>query len=147
MDNNEIRELAAIMRDMGLTSLEYQRNGESVKMARQTACAPDTVCDTAPSPAEQPGEDVRTGSIFTVKSPMVGVFYSAPGPDDRPYVAVGDTVLAGDVLCVIEAMKIMNEITAERDGTITEIFVENKQVVEYGQPLFRIGAVDPVGDY
>ena len=73
---------------------------------------------------------------------MVGVFYSAPGADESPFVAVGDTVHAGDVLCIIEAMKIMNEITAERDGVIIEICVENKQVVEFGQPLFRIGSVD-----
>lgn len=70
---------------------------------------------------------------------MVGVFYSAPAPDRPPFVSVGDTVNKGDVICIIEAMKIMNEITADESGTITEILVENGDVVEYDQPLFKIG--------
>ena len=69
---------------------------------------------------------------------MVGVFYSAPAPDSEPYVSVGSVVKKGDVLCLIEAMKLMNEVTAEKNGMITEICAENGQVVEYGQPLFMI---------
>ena len=73
-----------------------------------------------------------------MESPMVGVFYAAPSPDSEPYVSVGSSVNKGDVLCLIEAMKLMNEVTAEKSGVITEVCVENGQVVEYGQPLFRI---------
>ena len=69
---------------------------------------------------------------------MVGVFYAAPAADKQPYVSIGDRVNAGDVLCIIEAMKMMNEITAEKGGVIREICVGNKQIVEYGHPLFRI---------
>ena len=71
-------------------------------------------------------------------SPMVGVFYSSPNPEARPYVQVGDTVKKWDTLCIIEAMKLMNEIPAEVDGTVAEICVSNGQVVEFNQPLFRI---------
>ncbi len=76
--------------------------------------------------------------VKTVTSPMVGVFYAAPSPDKQPYVASGETVKAGDVLCIIEAMKIMNEITADSDGVITEICVGDRQIVDYGHPLFRL---------
>ncbi len=75
-----------------------------------------------------------------VNSPMVGVFYAAPAPDKDPYVTVGTKVKKGDILCLIEAMKLMNEITAEHDGEIVELCVENGQVVEFGQPLFMIKA-------
>jgi acetyl-CoA carboxylase biotin carboxyl carrier protein len=74
---------------------------------------------------------------------MVGVFYASPAPDMKPYVSIGDTVQAGDVLCVIEAMKMMNEITAEKSGVVTEICAGNKQIVEYGHPLFHLRIVPP----
>lgn len=73
-----------------------------------------------------------------INSPMVGVFYAAPAPDKDPYVSVGSMVKKGDILCLIEAMKLMNEVTAERDGEIVKICVDNGQVVEFGQPLFMI---------
>ncbi|MCL2046835.1 MAG: acetyl-CoA carboxylase, biotin carboxyl carrier protein [Oscillospiraceae bacterium] len=140
MDSNEIRELAAIMKDMGLSSLSYQNGSETIKLKRSIGTSPvATLISAEDFQSESPVEDTVVAGIFTVKSPMVGVFYSAPAPDMEPYVAIGDTVHAGDVLCIIETMKIMNEITAERDGVINEICVENKDVVEFGQPLFRIG--------
>ena len=83
-------------------------------------------------------ESVTKAEGTPVTSPMVGVFYAAPAPDKEPYVSVGSKVNKGDVLCLIEAMKLMNEVTAEKSGEITEICVENGQVVEYGQPLFMI---------
>ena len=140
MDHKEIRELAALMNEMGLTSLEYKGGGESLRLQRGvvpvavSASAPETVSRQE----QRPNDSQPSGSGYMVKSPMVGVFYCAPGADKDPYVALGDTVHAGDVLCIIEAMKIMNEITAERDGVITEICAEDKQVIEFGQPLFRI---------
>ena len=83
-------------------------------------------------------ESVSKADGTPVTSPMVGVFYAAPAPDKEPYVSVGSKVNKGDVLCLIEAMKLMNEVTAEKSGEITEICVDNGQVVEYGQPLFMI---------
>lgn len=87
--------------------------------------------------AQQVSNDV--GANFTeVKSPMVGVFYGAPNPEDKPFVQVGSVVKKGDVLCIVEAMKLMNEITAEVDGEVAEVCAENGQVVEFSQTLFKI---------
>lgn len=84
-------------------------------------------------PAEEDDEDTRF-----ITSPIVGVFYAAPSPDSKPYVQVGDTVKKGQVVGIVEAMKLMNEIESEEDGVITQILVENQSAVEYGQPLFKI---------
>lgn len=86
--------------------------------------------------ARQTGEEVLDGNV--VKSPLVGTFYNAPSPDAEPYVKVGDTVKKGQVLAIVEAMKLMNEIESEFDGTVEKILVSNEDVVEYGQPLFVI---------
>ena len=141
LTEDEIRKLAQIMKDMGLSSLKYSTYGTTLEMERPSDSIQASVVQN--SIVLEQFESSRAdpaGGDFTVKSPMVGVFYSAPGTDKPPYVSPGDKVSVGDVLCIIEAMKIMNEITAERDGVITEIFAENKQVVEFGQPLFRISA-------
>lgn len=105
------------------------------------AAAPAPQPAAAPTNAPQPasGESAAPKSSGeTIKSPIVGTFYSAPSPEDKPFVSVGDTVAKGDTLCIIEAMKIMNEINAEVSGKITKILVENSQPVEYDQPLFEI---------
>ena len=94
--------------------------------------APEVSAETAPAAAEEPQGNV-------VKSPLVGTFYNAQSPDAAPFVRVGDTVKKGQVLGIVEAMKLMNEITSEYDGAVKEILVENEQMVEYGQPLFVIG--------
>jgi len=144
MKNKQVRELAALMKEMGLTKLEYDNDGTSIRMERAAAYAPAAPIAAAyPTPeATQEHQEQQEGltleGVLIVKSPMVGVFYAAPGADKPPYVKVGDTIHAGDVLCIIESMKIMNEITAPQDGTITEVCTANRQVVEYGQPLFRI---------
>ena len=142
MEYKDIKDLAALMKEMGLTSLAYRNGDESVKLTRrdETRAAPPPSAKTAQF--EQRSEEPAPGGAFEVKSPMVGVFYAAPGADEKPYVALGDKVRVGDVLCVIEAMKIMNEITAEREGVISEICTQNKQLVEFGQALFRISAAD-----
>ena len=88
----------------------------------------------APAPAAEPAAE--TG--HTVKSPMVGTFYSASSPDAKPFVQVGSVIKAGDTICIIEAMKILNEIEADHSGTVTKILVDNGQAVEYGQPMFII---------
>ena len=128
------------MKEMGITTFDYSSNGTSLKMERLAASLPMASAPTVvvtEQHHEQHEEPLAAG-MFAVKSPMVGVFYAAPGADKEPYVSVGDAVHVGDVICIVEAMKIMNEITAERDGIIAEICVSNKDVVEFGQPLFRI---------
>jgi acetyl-CoA carboxylase biotin carboxyl carrier protein len=144
MEYKEIRDLAVLMKEMGLTRLDFKGgDGATVRMERAVAGLPATIAPAVISAErldERPEEPVAAG-VFTVRSPMVGVFYSSPGADKEPYVSVGDVVQAGEVLCIIEAMKIMNEITAERDGVISEICVNNKDVVEYGQPMFHIDTV------
>ena len=88
--------------------------------------------------AAEPIAEVQEKEGAYVRSPAVGVFYASPSPDSKPFVAVGDTVHRGDTLCIIEAMKLMNEIASDVDGKVVEICVGNGQVVEYDQPLFRI---------
>ena len=99
--------------------------------------APASAASAAPV-ATQDGTPVDFNNLKEVKSPMVGVFYQAPSPEADPYVRVGSKVKKGDVLCVIEAMKLLNEITADTDGEIVDVCVENGQLVEYGQVLFKI---------
>ena len=133
MDEANIRKYAQLMRELELTGLEITEGGTVVRLERAAAAAEG---GSAPAPAETvPAE---TGEA--VRSPMVGVFYAAPAENARPYVAVGDRVKRGDVLCIIEAMKLMNEITAETDGVVAEVCAENGQIVEYGSVLFRMEA-------
>jgi len=141
LEYKDIRELALLMRETGLTCLEFESGDESLKLRRESAAVAITPYEAPPAVTNQLVEAYDNGD-FTVKSPMVGVFYAAPGTDLEPYVAVGDEVQVGDVLCIIEAMKIMNEIISERNGIITEICTQNKQIVEFGQPLFRIGTAN-----
>jgi len=140
MKIEEIRELAQIMKENGLGILELQEDGTNLRMEAASAAAP-----AAPAPAAsaapvatQDGTPVDFNNLKEVKSPMVGVFYQAPSPEADPYVRVGSKVKKGDVLCVIEAMKLLNEITADTDGEIVDVCVENGQLVEYGQVLFKI---------
>lgn len=141
MDIKIIEQLAQVMKNNELTKLEVSEEGFSVKLEQNPAA------EAAANRAEQPQKQAAAPFVSPapkaegtlVLSPTVGVFYSAPSPESKDFVAVGDRVKKGDVLCIIEAMKLMNEIPAELDGTITEICVSNGQVVEFNQPLFRIG--------
>ena len=148
MDVKKIESLARLMQETGLTGLELVEDGQQLRLERQVEVVAAPVAaavPAAPVPAtgaealgvthEEPAP-VKEGTL--VLAPTVGVFYSAPSPDARPFVEVGDQVKKGDTLCIIEAMKLMNEIPAEVDGTIVEVCVGNGQVVEYNQPLFRI---------
>jgi acetyl-CoA carboxylase biotin carboxyl carrier protein len=127
------------MKEMELTVLDYTESGASIRMERGYGSAPQTLQSVNTiSAAGCSAEENGTSGGIIVKSPMVGVFYSSPGSEKKPYIEIGDEVRTGDILCIIEAMKIMNEITSECDGTVTGIFVENKQVVEFNQPLFCI---------
>ena len=152
MDIAKIKELAQLLNDAGLSALELKEGDATLRLesAKFTPAqpAPAPVMQAVPAAAPQPvvpapaasvpdgGVDFNALSEF--KSPMVGVFYAAPGPDQAPFVEVGKRVKKGDVLCIIEAMKLMNEITAEQDGEIADICVSEGDVVEYGQTLFKI---------
>lgn len=116
---------------------DIQRDETPVSVQAEPVESPPT--DTVPTPT-QPSEEVEANStaLHKIVSPMVGTFYRAPAPDAEPYVKVGDKVTETTVVCIVEAMKLMNEIEAEVKGEIVEILVENGQLVEYGQPLFLV---------
>ena len=136
MNEAEIRKDAMLMQELGLTGLEVKENVGVVRLERAGAAAPAASAAAAePVAAQSPAPSAG----LLIRSPMVGVFYAAPTEDSEPFIKEGDHVKKGDTLCVIEAMKLMNEIPAEQDGVITGILVKNGQTVEYGTPLFQIG--------
>lgn len=141
MNQESIREYAKLMREEELTGLEITEDGVTVRLERNLSSSVYTVPAAAPAapvaqPAASAAPQADEGSYIT--SPMVGVAYLAPTENSEPFVKVGDKVKAGDTLCIVEAMKLMNEIPAEFDGTVAEVCVQNDQVVEYGTKLFRI---------
>lgn len=147
MNVNEISEISRIMAKFGITEFNAESEGYKLKMKREqqvvaapmmaapVAAAPTAVAAVAvaaeAAPAEPAGE--------TIDAPIVGTFYGSPAPDQPEFIKVGDAVSADSVVCIVEAMKVMNEIKAEKSGTIKEILVESGTPVEYGQPLFVIG--------
>lgn len=140
MDINKIRELAGIIKEYNLESIEVKNNDTEIKLkaAGTVSAAQPVVYTHSEAVAEGTIPEKIKSCAHEIVSPMVGVFYAAPAPDKGPFVKAGSRVSKGDVLCIIEAMKLMNEITSERDGEIVEVCVENGQVVEFDQPLFRI---------
>ena len=144
---SEIQKLAEIMERYSLTAVRLGEGEERVELERGAVVAPVAQPAVTAAPS-MPIVGESTVSVEThtpsaasssdVRSPMVGVFYSAPSPDAEPFVKIGDRVHKGDVLCIIEAMKLMNEITAEEDGEVVDICVENGQLVEFDQCLMRI---------
>ena len=144
MNTEEIRALASLMADTGLTLLELDEHGAHLKLERaaQAAPAPVKTAPEAAAPEEQAEPRAERGIDFNdvvpVNSPLVGIFYASAQPGAEPFVHVGDHVKKGDVLCIIEAMKLMNEITAPQDGEIVDVCAENGAVVEFGQTLFRL---------
>lgn len=139
---DEVKALAEIMKEYGLTSVKIRLDKDTVfSLGRRcpasgTSAASAAPVVTAAAPADAPSPEIKGGKA--VKSPMVGVFYSAPSPEEKPFVQAGDMVKKGDVLCIVEAMKLMNEITSEQDGEIVEVCAEDGSLVEYGQTLFII---------
>ena len=141
MKEAEIRKYAELMKELELTGLEITEDNKVVRLERTLNMpvketiytgAVETSASHAPAPAKVDKD------YLSIKSPVVGVFYAAATENVSPYVAVGDSVKKGQILCIVEAMKLMNEITAEEDGVISEVCVANGQVVEYGTELFRI---------
>ena len=152
MDIRKVKKLIELIEESGVAEIEIKEGEESVRISRQSqtspammaapaAFAPPPAPTAAPAavmeaPAAEPAAEAIEG--HAIKSPMVGTFYRAPTPGATAFVEVGQTVNAGDTLCIIEAMKLLNQIEADKAGTIKAILVENGQPVEYDQPLFII---------
>ncbi|MGN0383269.1 MAG: acetyl-CoA carboxylase biotin carboxyl carrier protein [Eubacterium sp.] len=138
MKETDIRKYAVLMKELGLTGLEITEENNMVRLERNIMSAPkeSAVIDVSDALAESKSQG--NSDYVSVKSPIVGVFYSSPAENAEPYVSIGDYVEKGATLCIIEAMKLMNEIYAEESGIISEICVANGNVVEYGTELFKI---------
>lgn len=148
MDLRKLKKLIDLVEESGIAEIEVTEGEEKVRITRATAApapvyaapaqvavpAPAPAAAAAPAPAAPAARDLSNAQ----KSPMVGTFYRAPGPNAAAFVEVGQQVKVGDTLCIIEAMKLMNEIEAEKSGTVKEILVENGTPVEFGEPLFII---------
>lgn len=155
MDLRKLKKLIDLVEASGIAELELTEGEEKVRISRNPAgqpiqyapaylpphAMPSPIPPAAAPAAPSLPEPDSTAPIegHVVKSPMVGTFYRAPSPDAKPFVEVGDTVAVGDTLCIIEAMKLLNEIEADHAGVVKAILVENGQPVEYGEPLFIIG--------
>ena len=151
MDIRKIKKLVELLEESGIAEIEIREGEESVRISRgvPAAAAVQAVAPPAPpaqavqpAPASVDTPDEQAGDHpegHTVTSPMVGTFYEAPAPGQKPFVQVGDSVQSGDTLCIIEAMKMLNQIEADQAGTIKAKLVDNAQPVEYGQALFVIG--------
>ncbi len=146
MDLRKLKTLIELVESSGIAELEISEGEERVRITRtptsamqQVAVAPQQMVMAVATPA--PAEPDKPAAVegHVVKSPMVGSFYRCPSPDAKPFVELGQSVNAGDTLCIIEAMKLLNEIEADHSGVIKAILVESGQAVEYGQPLFVIG--------
>ena len=139
-DLEKLRELIALMDEHGLTEISLSQGDQSWKLRRGGAEAVPMVTAAPPPPQADGGGDTPPDepTYPTIDSPTVGTFYSAPSPDDPPFVKVGQAVSADSVVCIVEAMKVFNQIQAETAGTIVEVLVEDGDAVEFGQPLFRI---------
>lgn len=147
MDSKRLAEIADVMEDRGLTRVRVEEpDGTAVELERASAAQPVAVpmpmpgAVTAPAvaPVAVPAAAPEPKGT-EVTAPMVGVFYAAPAPGDEPFVHVGSKVKAGETLCIIEAMKVLNEVTAEADGEVLEICVVDGDLVEFGSCLMRIG--------
>lgn len=152
MDINLIKKLIKLLENSKLTDLEIEESGRRIKIAKNIQLvqanqnfAPITPTQVVETKIEQPKSDDKRhlnleddSKLHTIKSPIVGTFYRAPAPDADPYVNVGDTITKGQVLCIVEAMKLMNEIESDISGKIVKILVENGNPVEFNQPLFLI---------
>lgn len=158
MDLKQIKSLLNLISESDVNEVYIEEGEFKIKIKKRSdtiqhvapaqpqyvAQAPQTLelqaANPAPAaPAQQPvAAPVAKGNAELIKSPIVGTYYSSPSPEDKPFVSVGDTIAKGDTLCIIEAMKIMNEINAEVSGKIVKVLVSNSQPVEYDQPLFEI---------
>lgn len=146
MDLRKLKKLIDLVEESGISELELTEGEEKVRISRATQQVAPQAIQYAPAPAQQApvatveaaaAPEVQEGHI--VESPMVGTFYRASSPDASSFAEVGDKVEVGDTLCIIEAMKLLNEIESDKAGVVKKILVDNGQPVEYGEPLFVIG--------
>ncbi|MCH7748035.1 MAG: acetyl-CoA carboxylase biotin carboxyl carrier protein [Acidobacteria bacterium] len=147
MDFDEINQILALMREHDLVEFELERDDLHVRLRKAETpapsllpAAPAVVQPASATPEPASGGTAETGPTF-VEAPILGTFYRASGPDASPFVEVGDVVKPGDVLCIIEAMKLMNDIKSEYAGEVVDIFIENGQPVQYGERMFAIRRV------
>jgi len=151
MNIKEIKELLDLMQEHQIASLEFEKGDVKLKLNKNVGSVASMEAPRMMAmPAQQPSSAAPAASaaaapatasdpnVVAVKSPMVGTYYSSPAPDQPQYVKVGQSIKAGDVLCIVEAMKLMNEIKAEFSGTIVEILIENGQPIEYDQPIVKV---------
>lgn len=153
MDIRKVKKLIELLEESNIGEIEIKEGEESVRISRHgnqpaapvayAAPAPAPAPTAAPAPAEAPAAEAAAPAAAppadnAVLSPMVGTFYRAPSPEAPSFIEVGQTVRVGDVLCIVEAMKMMNQIEADRAGTVTAIHVENGEAVEFDQPLISI---------
>ncbi len=152
VDLVEVKRLLAFMQENGLEEFEYERRGVHIRLKKASAAsgvpavaaappvaAPATAHASAAAPTHDSAKPAALAAdVHLIKSPIVGTYYSAPSPEAEPFVAVGARVESGQVLCIIEAMKLMNEIESDVAGEVVQILVENGHPVEYGEPLFGI---------
>ena len=153
IDLDFLQSLIRSMDESGVHSIEIEQDGTRIKLSKTpsgpAAAGTHAVPATTPSPASEPAPAVHSttsetaatsAALIEIKSPMVGTFFRAPAPEAPPYAEVGSSVGPGDILCIIEAMKLMNELECEVSGVIQEVCVQNAEPVEYGQVLFRVSA-------
>ena len=158
MNMKEIKDVIALMNENGLNEFELEKDGFKIKLIKdskgaigqtviqpaqpvqvvQDAAQPAPSAAGSPAPAQETAPAQDDANTVVVKSPMVGTFYSSPSPDADPFVVVGQSIEEGDTLCILEAMKLMNEIKSEVKGSVVEILVENGQAIEFDQPLFKV---------
>lgn len=152
MDIRKVKKLIELLKESGISEIEVHEGEESVRITNHIASAQQAVVQVPQVPVMIPQASVDSAAMqnapetplpvvdegHIVKSPMVGIFYSSASPDTSAFVELGQAVEKGDVLCIIEAMKIMNQIEADVSGVVSKVFIENGDPIEYGQPLFAI---------
>jgi len=145
MDLDKIKEILALMNENDLAEVEIEEEGKKIRLRKTEVKVAPVVAVRPPeqAPAQSPQAPERPKDCTEIPSPMVGTFYRAGSPDADPYVKIGDVVEPETIICIIEAMKVMNEVKAEMQGEIVDILVENGDVIEFGQPLFLIRPTKP----
>ncbi len=144
MELNEIKKLIEMLKETDITELQIEREGAKLKIKREKYLASFEAISSVKRPEAAPSKETKAeaaaeeSKLVTITSPIVGVFHRSPSPDASPFVEAGSAVRKGQVLCIVEAMKLMNEIESDTDGTVSNILIENGQPVEYGEPLFLI---------
>ncbi len=159
MDLEKLKELIAILEESGLSELEIEEEGSRIRLQKPSVQAatysvappaysapamnPDLSDDAGTITASQATKDaIEDGGLVTIDAPMVGVFYASPSPEEEPFVKPGDDITVDQTICIVEAMKLMNEVTSKVRGQIVRVLVDNAEPVEFGQPLFAVRPVD-----